>query len=117
MVPLAVLAASHVTKVLKRFGSMVNVGSVPTAMWWKVSWTQPPPGSALVTRSSRFCSVQVLSTSSGAAVLYGLAGGMVSAKGQPEQLAGERMSPKLRALAKPQFFTICSTDEFSAAKG
>ena len=37
VVPLAVLAASHVTNCSKRVGLMVSVGSVPTAMWWKVS--------------------------------------------------------------------------------
>ena len=41
------------------------------------------------------------------------AGGMVSAYGQEPQLPGERMSPRLRALAYPQFFTILSTAEFS----
>ena len=35
--PLAVLAASQVTNCANSVGLMVSVGSVPTAMWWKVS--------------------------------------------------------------------------------
>src|SRR5438067_2190753 len=102
VVPLAVRAASQLTKVSKRVGLMVSVGSVPTAMWWKVSWSHPPVVSALVTRSSRFCRVHVLSTSSGALVTRGFAGGRVSANGQLGQLAGERMSPSPLPLANPQ---------------
>src|SRR5450755_2427269 len=63
VVPVAVRAASHAANWSNRVGLMVRVGSVPTAIWWNVSCTQPPPWvSALVTRSCRFCSVQVLST-------------------------------------------------------
>ncbi|MCY1242524.1 hypothetical protein D9M72_554890 [compost metagenome] len=105
VVPFAVRAASHVTNSLNSAGLMDSDGSVPFAISWNVSCSQPPVVSALVTVACRSARVHVAATWSGALVTMGSCGGSVSATGQSAQLAGERMSPRPRELLYPQPLT------------